>query len=245
MSTHRSTVLVVDDEAEIRRLVERYLGREGFDVLCAPDGDAMWRVLANHRIDLVILDIRLPGDDGISLTRRLHREHDCAIILLTSRAEVIDRVAGLESGADDYMAKPFDPRELLARINAVLRRAQAARSRAEPQAPPGGYDFGDWHLSIARRELLDGRANPVPLSPAEFDLLRLLVEYPNRVLTREFLVQRLYGRRCMPYDRSIDVRVGQLRRKLGQAAGQDRPIKTVRGSGYLLSATVRLREAVT
>ncbi len=245
MSANRNTILIVDDEVEIRRLVERYLGREGFDVLCAPDGDAMWNVLDHHAVDLVILDIRLPGDDGLNLTRRLHRQHDCAIILLTSRAEVIDRVAGLESGADDYMAKPFDPRELLARINAVLRRTQAARDRADPQAPPAGYDFGQWHLSVARRELLDARSQSVPLSPAQFDLLRLLVEHPNRVLTRDFLVQRLYGRRCMPYDRNIDVRVGQLRRKLGQSAGQDRPIKTVRGSGYLLSTTVTPQEAST
>jgi two-component system, OmpR family, response regulator len=239
VTTDRYSVMIVDDEPEIRRLIERYLNREGFEVLAAADGKQMWRTLQRRQVDLVILDIRLPGEDGLSLTRQLHQSCDCAIILLTSRAEVIDRVAGLESGADDYMAKPFDPRELLARINAVLRRLRKSRLDVVPDVEMTGYEFGTWHLSIARQQLLDGKRKSVPLSPAEFNLLRLLLEFPNRVLSREFLTQRLHGRKCTPDDRGVDVRIGQLRRKLGQSAVEDRPIKTVRGTGYLLSATVK------
>lgn len=240
MSERSCCVLVVDDEVEIRRLIERYLGREGFQVLSAASGTQMWQRIEDADVDLVILDIRLPGEDGLSLTRRLRQVRDCAIILLTSRAEVIDRVAGLESGADDYMAKPFDPRELLARINAVLRRMRGAeRTRREPLEEIEEYGFGPWTLSLARRELLDARRQPVSLSPAQFNLLQLLAEHPNRVLSRDFLLGRLYGRRAVAYDRSIDVCIGQLRRKLGQDAAADGPIRTVRGSGYLFSPTVR------
>ncbi len=239
----QSTIMVVDDEVEIRRLIERYLSREGFQVDTCADGAEMWERLEESQPDLVILDIRLPGDDGLSLTRQLHQNVDTAIILLTSRSEVIDRVAGLESGADDYLSKPFDPRELLARINAVLRRFRKSNSNQATLPEDEEYGFDGWFLSITRRELLNAQQTPVPLSPAEFDLLHVLVKFPNRVLSRDFLMEKTYGRNTLPYDRSIDVRIGHLRRKLGQTQDSEKPIKTVRGSGYLFSATVNLLTA--
>ncbi len=231
-------ILVVDDEPEIRRLIERYLTREGFAVQTAADGREMAETLDRQPVDLVILDIRLPGEDGLSLTRRLSQTHDLAIILLTSRAEVIDRVAGLESGADDYLGKPFDLRELLARINAVLRRLE--KSRAEPvgAAPAERYRFDGWILDTARRELRAANGRQAKLSPAQFDLLTVLARNPQQVLTRDFLTAKTCGRSLPSYDRRIDIRVGQLRKILGQSPEAGRPIRTVRGSGYLFDCEV-------
>ncbi len=229
---------MVDDEAEIRRLIERYLGREGFSVRGAADGREMQQVLEREAVDLVILDIRLPGEDGLSLTRRVSQTCDCAIILLTSRAEVIDRVAGLESGADDYLGKPFDLRELLARINAVLRRLDKSRAGAGGIDAGARYGFDGWLVDTGRRELLDPEHRPVRLSPAQFDLLTVLVQHPQRVLTRDFLMSRSCGRSLPAYDRRIDIRIGQLRKKLGQSPDAASPIRTVRGSGYLFDCMV-------
>ena len=235
--TNHSTILVVDDEVEIRKLIERYLTREGFRVVTAADGADMWRRIEQVPPDLIILDIRLPGEDGLSLTRKLHQNIDAAIILLTSRSEVIDRVAGLESGADDYLSKPFDLRELLARINAVLRRFRRlpVASQAEKHEV---FHFWNWRLNTARRELTNVTGEEVALSPSEFDLLQVLLMHPNRVLDREFLMEKTLGRTALPYDRTIDVRIGNLRKKLKACNGSKTIIKTVRGSGYLFEADV-------
>ena len=238
MLNSTKTILVIDDEPEICNLISRYLGREGFVVRTGANGEQLWQHLEHEFPELIIMDIRLPGEDGLSLTREVHRKHDIPIILLTSKAEIIDRVAGLESGADDYISKPFDLRELLARINAVLRRSLRSRKQQEQDDEVEEYRFNHWQLSISRQELLNPESLPVALSPAEFNLLKVLVSYPNRVLTREFLMEKTYGRTTLPYDRSIDVRIGHIRKKLGQSAEQDKPIKTIRGSGYLFSAEV-------
>ena len=232
------TIIIVDDEPEIRQLIQRYLGREGFHVDACANGDELWQILSSKTPDLIIMDIRLPGDDGLTLTREVYRRFEIPIILLTSRSEIIDRVAGLESGADDYISKPFDLRELLARINAILRRSARAVQGSAQNDEINEYHFNEWTLNIARQELSDPKANHVALSPAEFQLLKVLVGNPNRVLTREFLMEKTYGRTTLPYDRSIDVRIGHLRRKLNQSADQAKPIKTIRGSGYLFSAEI-------
>lgn len=235
-------VLVVDDERDIRSLVERYLKREGFRVYGAENGDSMVTILKEKPIDLIILDIRLPGKDGLSLTRELRRTCSIPIILLTSKSDVIDRVAGLESGADDYLPKPFDLRELLARINAILRRVSADPAKQSLQKTPR-YQFSDWVLNVGTRELRSPDQNLVSLSAAEFDLLHALLEHPNRVLSRDFLLDITRGRSATPFDRTIDVRIGHLRKKLTESGETTSMIKTVRSAGYMFTGVVIQLEA--
>ncbi|MBT59729.1 MAG: response regulator transcription factor [Arenicellales bacterium] len=230
-------ILVVDDERDIRSLVERYLKREGFRAYGAENGDAMITILKQKPIDLIILDVRLPGKDGLSLTRELKRTCSIPIILLTSKSDVIDRVAGLESGADDYLPKPFDLRELLARINAVMRRSTTEPTKQTLQKTPI-YKFSDWVLNVGTRELRSSVKELIPLSAAEFDLLHALIEHPNRVLSRDFLLDITRGRTATPFDRTIDVRIGHLRRKLGENGEASSLIKTVRSAGYMFTGVV-------
>lgn len=238
-------ILVVDDDREIRDLLARFLAKHGLRVTTAKDGTEMERALADWSIDLVVLDLMMPGEDGLSLTRRLRGQGMAVpIVMLTAMGEDTDRIVGLEMGADDYVAKPFNPRELLARIKAVLRRAQPAMPGAAPSPAPaaegGGqrFRFHDWILDVATRDLLSPDGVVTTLSAGEFDLLLAFAEHPRRVLSRDQLLDFARGRQAIPFDRSIDIQVSRLRRKLGDDAKDPQLIKTVRGGGYLFTPEV-------
>ena len=228
-------ILIVDDHRELRELVQRALQREGFRVSQAADGRAMRKLLADHRIDLILLDLMLPGEDGLSLCRAVRADSLVPIIMLTAKGEEVDRVIGLEMGADDYLAKPFGSRELVARIRAVLRRAPFARA---PGPPARRYRFDRWVLEVERRELVGEDGVSVPLSSGEFDLLLALVERPQRVLSREQLLDLARGRGAGALDRSIDTQISRLRRKIERDFATPQLIKTVWGSGYLFTPAV-------
>jgi two-component system, OmpR family, response regulator len=229
-------VLVVDDDAEIRKLLGEYLERNGFRVSLATDGSEMRRALDRSRPDIVVLDLMLPGDSGLKLCRDLRVESSLPVIMLTARAEEVDRIVGLEMGTDDYLAKPFSPRELVARIRSILRRARGFA------LPAGGgaqqLRFAGWTLDLAVRQLVAPDGVVVALSGAEFKLLTVFVEHPNRVLDRNQLMDLTVGRDGAPFDRSIDVQVSRLRVRLRDDAREPRIIKTVRNEGYVLAAVV-------
>lgn len=230
-------ILVVDDDPEIRGLLKAYLEKNGFRVSAVADGKAMWQTLDRGRIDLVILDIMLPGDDGLVLCRDLRARSELPIIMLTARDEDMDRIVGLEMGADDYLPKPFNPRELLARIKVVLRRT---RSIADSQASRDAsrIRFAGWTLDLTARHLVGSDGVVVPLSGGEYRLLRTLLEHPNRVLNRDQILDISRGKEWEPFDRSIDVQISRLRRRLRDDSKDPSIIKTVRGEGYVLSAKV-------
>ena len=237
-STH---ILVVDDDPRVRDLLSRYLEGEGFQVECVGDGDAMRRHLEENPVDLVMLDLNLPGDDGLSLARELRATSDVAIIMVTGKGDAIDRVVGLEIGADDYIPKPFELREVLARIRAVLRRATCRPTEipaAQAPSSSGCLGFAGWRFDPARRELLNPDGDMVPLSTGEFDLLATFLQHPTRVLDRDRLLDLLRGQEWTPFDRSIDTQVGRLRKKIERDPGNPDLIKTVRGVGYVFSADV-------
>lgn len=226
-------LLVVDDDAGLRELLQEYLSAQGFRVTTVADGTGMEACLAQHAIDLVILDLMLPGEDGLSLARRLRAQGDLPIIMLSARGEDVDRIIGLEVGADDYLAKPFNPRELLARIRALLRRNERAPGKDDATGPDTRR-FGRYVLDVAARELRrDGE--PVALTAGEFNLLRIFVEHPNRVLGRDGIMDMLKGYERSPFDRSIDVRVTRLRRKIEEDPNKPVHIRTVWGEGYLFA----------
>ncbi len=227
-------VLVVDDDGEILSLVAKFLRANGFRVHTARSGAEMNEALKHAPIDLIVLDLMLPGRNGLDLCRDLRRTSAIPVIMLTAKGEETDRIIGLEVGADDYLRKPFNPRELLARINAVLRRM---RSPDQPPFERGGraMQFAGWRLDTLKRELTDPRGVVVDLSTGEYDLLLAFLEAPQRVLTREFLLDAARNRSIDAFDRSIDVQVSRLRRKLD---GVEDLIKTVRGAGYLFAADV-------
>lgn len=226
-------ILVVDDDPALRELLFAYLTDTGFVVDLAGDGEEMRRVMVRDRPDAIVLDLMLPGEDGLALTRELRAHSRVPILMLSARGEEIDRVVGLEVGADDYLAKPFSPRELLARLRALLRRAQAAPGTAG-EKDRESHRFGPYQLDVAARRLLrDGQE--VELTGAEFDLLKALVERPNRVLSRDVLLDLLKGYERDPYDRTVDIRVGRLRRKIEPDPANPVYIRTVRGEGYLFN----------
>ena len=228
MINGKEHVLVVDDDAALRGLLTRYLSENGYAVTAVADGVEMASHLAEHSPELVILDLMLPGEDGFSLARRLRSDSAIPIIMLSARGEDIDRIVGLEIGADDYLPKPFNPRELLARIRAVLRRQRPPQP--EPDEPV--IRFGNYQLELERHRLMrDG--NEVTLTTGEFALLRLFAERPNRVLERDILLERLKGYERNPFDRSIDVRVNRLRRKIEADPASPQFIRTVWGEGYM------------
>jgi two-component system phosphate regulon response regulator OmpR len=223
-------VLIVEDDRQVRETVADYLESQGYEVGQAGDGAAMRKALADGVPELVLLDVRLPGEDGLVLARWLREHHEVAIIMLTAAGEVIDRVVGLEVGADDYIGKPFDLRELLARIKSVLRRA------AKPAAAPSAsrrVSFGPCILDLDRHQLIGRDGEEVPLTGMEFDLLRAFAEHPNRVLSRDQLLTLTRNREWEPFDRSIDIRIARLRRKIEADPDKPKTIKTVRGSGYI------------
>jgi two-component system, OmpR family, response regulator len=230
-------ILIVDDHREIRDLVSRALTKEGFRVSVAADGRAMRKVLDDSRIDLILLDLMLPGEDGLSLCRSVRAESRIPIIMLTAKGDEVDRVIGLEMGADDYLPKPFGSRELVARIRAVLRRSQET-SLEKPSEQPKLYHFDRWRLDIGARELLREDGVTLPLSTGEFDLLIVLVERPQRVLSRDQLLDLARGRAANALDRSIDTQVSRLRRKLEKDPSDHKIIKTVWGGGYMFTPAV-------
>lgn len=233
-------ILIVDDDAEIRDLLGRFLARHGFRVDTAADGRAMARLMETARFDLVVLDLMLPGEDGLSLCRGLRARSTLPIIMLTAIGEETDRIVGLEMGADDYLAKPFNPRELLARIRAVLRRARPGGD--EPVAETGTLlVFDGWVLDPVRRDLRAPDGTLVVLTAGEFDLLLAFVERPGRVLNRDQLLDLTRGRISSPFDRSIDVQLSRLRRKIEPDPKDPTVIKTVRGGGYLFTSRVERR----
>jgi DNA-binding response OmpR family regulator len=230
-------VLIVDDDAEIRETTGEYLSGHGFEIALAADGAQMRAAFTAAVPDVVLLDLNLPGEDGLSLTRWLREHHDVGIIMVTGAGEVVDRVVGLELGADDYLAKPFDPRELRARLKSVLRRT---RDRAQ-QAPAGDaasrrVGVGRCTLDLATHQLVDDQGAELPLTGMEFDLLRVFVENANRVLTRDQLLTLTRNREWEPFDRSIDIRIARLRRKIETDPAKPQAIKTVRGAGYMFIA---------
>ena len=230
-------ILVIDDDRDIRDLLARFLEKQQMRVTAVRDGKQAREVWISGLFQLVVLDLMLPGESGLDLARWMRAQSDVPIVMLTAMADETDRIVGLELGADDYVGKPFNPRELLARIRAVLRRAgDAPRDRGE--TPTRGFRFGGWTLDPARRRLLAPDDVEVPLTGGEYDLLLALVERANKVLTRDMLLDLLRGRQAGPFDRAIDVAVSRLRRKLEDDGRHAQLIKTVRGGGYVLAATV-------
>jgi two-component system OmpR family response regulator len=231
-------ILVIDDHREIRDLVSRVLIKEGFRVSTAADGRAMRRVLADSRIDLILLDLMLPGEDGLSLCRAIRAEANIPIIMLTAKGDEVDRVIGLEMGADDYLPKPFGSRELIARVKAVLRRSNEKLPAAGPAKRPKRYRFDRWQLDTGARDMLRDDGITVPLSTGEYDLLIALVERPQRVLNRDQLLDLARGRAANALDRSIDTQVSRLRKKLERDPNDPKIIKTVWGGGYMFTPAV-------
>ena len=231
-------ILIVDDHREIRELVSRALIKDGFRVSVAADGRAMRQVLADNRIDLILLDLMLPGEDGLSLCRNVRARSNVPIIMLTAKGDEVDRVIGLEMGADDYLPKPFGSRELVARIKAVLRRSREDATSTGGVEQPKVYRFDRWRLDTSRRELIRDDDVVVPLSTGEYDLLLVFVERPQRVLSRDQLLDLARGRSATALDRSIDTQVSRLRRKLEKDATDPNIIKTVWGGGYIFTPAV-------
>ncbi|WP_152982544.1 response regulator [Stenotrophomonas humi] len=232
-------LLVVDDDSDIRSLLAEQLGRAGYIVSTAADGSQMRQVLAREHIDLIVLDLNLPREDGLSLCRDIRARSSTPVIMLTARSEPIDRVLGLEMGADDYLAKPFEPRELLARIRNVLRRTEALPANLEPLAMRRAA-FSNWVFDLEHRHLVDPAGRVVMLSGAEFRLLRVFVAHANKVLSREQLVALSSGRSYEAQDRAIDLQVSRLRQKLSDADSSNSPIRTVRNEGYVFASAVTL-----
>jgi len=227
-------LLVVDDDDELRALLQTYLGEQGFAVTSVADGAAMRAAMTAESFDLVILDVMMPGEDGLALCRDLRAKSRIPILMLTARGDELDRIIGLEMGADDYLPKPFHPRELLARIRSILRRVQDAAG----EGPARELRFNGWTLDLGARHLVGADGVAVPLSSGEFRLLQALAENANRVMSRDRLMDVLSGREAGPFDRSVDVMISRLRRRLGDDGREPEIIKTVRNEGYLLAVKV-------
>ncbi len=229
MSEH-GTILIVDDDPDLLETLEEYLTGQGYTILTAADAAAARALTARHPIDLALLDIHLPGEDGLTLARHLRERHRMAIVMLTAAGTVVDRIVGLEMGADDYLPKPFDPRELLARIKSVLRRTSAA---AAAELGAERMRFGRCVLDAAAHRLIDEAGNEVAMSPLEFDLLRAFAKQPNHVLSREQILNLSEHREWDPFDRSVDLRILRLRRKIEPDPEHPQFIRTVRSGGYM------------
>ncbi len=240
MAVSKAHILVVDDEPEIRTLLRKCFEREGFAVLEAGDGEGLRAAIARQQVDLVTLDLTLGGEDGLELAREIRATRNVPIVMITGKGDTIDRVVGLELGADDYIVKPFQLREVLARVRAVLRRYGAG----EPSGPSAAdkhkrFKFGELVLDVTSRELRGGSGQRQSLTTAEFNLLELFLRCPQRVLSRDSIMDRLKGHDWSPLDRSIDALVGRLRRKVEPDPAEPSLIKTVRGVGYVFAADVK------
>lgn len=240
--TEATHILVVDDDPLVRDMLGRYFEGEGFQVSYAESGESLREQVAGTRFDAILLDLRLPGEDGLSLAREIRSKSSVPIIIITGKGDMVDRVVGLEMGADDYITKPFHLREVLARVRTVLRRAAP-----QAQEGPGAkFDesagerlrFADWQLDLVKRELLAPDGHPVALTTGEFDLLSAFARHPNRPLNRDQLMNFVHGRDWDPFDRSIDTQVGRLRKKIEQDPKEPELIKTVRGHGYVFTPKI-------
>ena len=232
-------ILIVDDDAEIRSLLGEYLRKNGYQVSLVADGKAMWAAHTRGKVDLIVLDLMLPGDDGLTLCRKLRADSDTPVIMLTARGEETDRIVGLEMGADDYIAKPFNPRELLARIKSVLRRTRSLPRNLQTD-DARGIKFAGWRLDAVARHLVSAEGVVTSLSGNEYQLLRIFLSHPNHVLTRDQLMLLAKGHEADPLDRSIDIQVSRLRQRLGDDPSTPQIIKTVRGEGYVLAVSVEV-----
>lgn len=235
--TANAHIIVCDDEPDVRDTVAEYLERSGYAVTRADGGPALRKLIADRHVDVVVLDLRMPGEDGLSLARYLREHSDVGIIMLTGSAGVVDRVVGLEIGADDYMAKPVDLRELLARIKAVLRRTSGRqRNHTKPEAQARHLvHFGRCRFDIEGHKLFDAEGSEIAITPMEFRLLKVFVEHRGRILNRDQLLELAHDRGWNPFDRSIDIRISRLRKKIEADPSKPEVIKTVRGVGYLYS----------
>jgi DNA-binding response OmpR family regulator len=234
----QTTILVVDDDPDICELLEDYLGDQGYAVVAVQNAGACRKALAEHQPDVVLLDVGLPGEDGLSLARHVREHHDVGIIMVSGAGETVDRIIGLEIGADDYLAKPFDPRELHARLKSVLRRYRHRPGQAAAETDPAGstarrITFGVGTLDMDRRQLLDADGREIPITAMEFELLKVFATRPNRPLSRDQLLNLTQNREWDPYDRSIDIRIARLRRKIEPEPDKPVFLKTVRGMGYM------------
>jgi len=228
-------VLIVDDDAQVRAMLTEYLSAHGYEIAQADCGPAMRKALAQRVPDVVLLDVNLPGDDGLTLARYLRENHEVGIIMLTALGDVVDRIVGLEIGADDYIAKPFDPRELRARLKSLMRRCQTRepRSQSTTAVQDNRIAIGRCLLDLEAHQLFEQGGEEVPLTAMEFELLRVFVQHPNQVLSRDRLLTLTRNREWEPLDRSIDIRIARLRRKVEADPDRPRAIKTVRGAGYM------------
>jgi two-component system OmpR family response regulator len=231
-------VLIVDDDAEIRQLLSQYLQSSGYTVLTAAHGQEMWTLLAQERVDIIILDLMLPGEDGLELCRQLRAKRNIPIIMLTARGSLVDRIVGLEVGADDYLPKPFDPRELLARIKVILRRARSFPEKHEVDRI-SAISFNGWRLDTHGRQVMSPTGVTLTLGKTDFLVLRALLDNPKRALTRDYLLDSAFEKESSPFDRSIDVCISRLRQLLEDDARHPALIKTIRNTGYMLTADVR------
>jgi two-component system phosphate regulon response regulator OmpR len=233
ISARADRIVIVDDDARIRDLLRRYLSQEGFEVLLAEDGKALSRFLSRESIDLIVLDLMLPGEDGLSICRRLRNANDrTPIIMLTAKVEDVDRIVGLEVGADDYLPKPFNPRELLARIHAVLRRRPSPEAPGAPSKESMTVSFGEFEFDLSQRRLSKS-GEAIALTTGEFSMLKALVRHPRQPLSRDKLAQLARGREFEPFDRSLDVQISRLRKMIEADPAQPRYIQTVWGLGYV------------
>jgi len=234
--TAASHIAIVDDEVDITHLLANYLQGHGYRITQLHSGRDLLARMPTDPPELVLLDLGLPGEDGFSIARQLREHWHCGLVIVTGRGDAVDKVVGLEVGADDYVTKPFDLRELLARVKAVLRRVAPAEPAPAVAALPARsrLRFAQWQLDTAGRTLTNPQGQDVPLTTGEFDLLRTFAEHPGRVLSRDFLLERTRGREAGPFDRTIDVQVGRLRKKLELDAENPQIIKSVRGAGYIL-----------
>lgn len=229
-------ILVVDDDPDVQDVVERCLKDAGYRVWTLGDGSKVFDTITEHSIDLAIVDLMLPDTDGLMLTRKIKEHSAIGVIILSGRGESTEKVIGLEIGADDYVAKPFEPRELLARVRSVLRRLSPAKEA--PAVETTVYTFDDWGLDITARTLTSPKGEPVELSSGEFNLLKAFVEHPNRVLSRDQLLDFTHANDTPAFDRSVDVRVGRVRKKIEVDPQNPQFIKTIRNGGYMFAATV-------
>lgn len=236
----KEIVLVVDDDENQRWLVKTYMQKHGFEVLLAENGTTMREQITTRMIDIVLLDVSMPGEDGFTLARYLREHHDVGIVMLTASGELIDRILGLEIGADDYITKPFEPRELLARVKAVLRRtAGQKQSSSESDSSDESLYLGHYVIDTDSREITDEEGNVIPVTATEFDLLTIFAENPDKVLTRDVLLDLTNKGTSDPFDRSIDIRIGRIRKKIEDNPSEPTIIQTVRGVGYVYSRVKR------
>ena len=233
-------ILIVDDDDDIRSLLSEFLERNRLNSFQAPDGEVMRNVLKSQHIDLVVLDLNLPGEDGLALCRQLRSNSNLPVIMLTAKSDPIDRIIGLETGADDYVCKPFEPLELLSRIRSVLRRTRHFDVKDQNSHELIRFHFSGWILDLTARHLLDSQGIVISLSGAEFRLLKIFLDRPNRVLSRDQIMDLMHGREANAFDRSIDLQISRLRQKIEVDQKSPEIIKTVRNEGYILSAAVKL-----